>query len=121
MDERGLTRAALAKRLGKTEDAVKKLLAGQAQVQFEKLSELAAALGTTPNILLGFSEAGDRAALLAALAVSYEALGLDPESAADLSEIILQAVADANIHRSDIPSPAAARVLASLAVSKFRK
>jgi transcriptional regulator with XRE-family HTH domain len=121
MDEKGLTRAALAKRLGKTEDAVKKLLAGQAQVQFEKLIELATALGTTPNTLLGFSEAGERDALLAALAVSYEALGLDHLSAVELSEIVLQAAQDARIHRADMPTPAAARVLASVAVSKFRK
>lgn len=121
MDEKGLTRAALAKRLGKTEDAVKKLLAGQAQVQFEKLTELAIALGTTPNTLLGFSEAGDREALLAALAVSYETLGLDPLTAQELSEIVLQAAQDASIHRSDMPTPSAARVLASVAVSRFRK
>lgn len=120
MVAQGLTRAELAKKLGRTEDSVKKILSGVGLVQFIKLGELARILGTTPNDLLGISASPDNQALLSAMAVSYETLGLEADEGQELAQIVLQASREAQVFAGDVSLPSTARILASAAVARFR-
>jgi UDP-N-acetylglucosamine 1-carboxyvinyltransferase len=52
----GLTQPELAKRAGTSTTALNRLERGHQTVSFEKLAQLADALGTTPDYLMGYSE-----------------------------------------------------------------
>ena len=55
--ERGLEISELAQKLGYSESAIKQIQNGQNATQFAKLRELCEALGTTPNVILGYDQA----------------------------------------------------------------
>lgn len=53
-DAKGMDNGTLAKKMGRADSSIKKLITGEANGQFVKLAKLARALETTPNQLLGF-------------------------------------------------------------------
>jgi transcriptional regulator with XRE-family HTH domain len=55
-DDLGITNEIIGRRMGITADGAKKIVGGNSTISFAKLKRLAAALGATPNEVLGVSD-----------------------------------------------------------------
>ncbi len=116
----GLSRIELADRLTVSEETVKKMETGERVKQWLKLAEVAEALETTPNELLGFPVV-DPESLGSALQPILKAFGHDPEDAESIARILLEAVEDGQSLQGSEPAALRYRHAGEIAAARFRR
>lgn len=115
----GLTRDALAMRVGVDAETIKKIESGERVKQWTRVADMAEALNTSPNELLGFPVASPEA-LGTALRPILAAFGHNPEDAESIARILLEAVEAAQSAPGDEPEGVRYRIAGQLAASRSR-
>jgi transcriptional regulator with XRE-family HTH domain len=114
-----ISNADIAAKIGLSQDAVKKMMTGDATKGYAKLKRLAAILGSTPNDLLGVTDGRDIDEVMAAVIHSYERLGLEPREAELYAECVREAIEEPLDQRAKPDRLLARRVLASSRTREF--
>ena len=120
-DAAGRENKDLADAMGVTINGIKKLISGDGAVGFAKLKKLAAALGVTPNEILGYPDHGAPDELWDGLEGTFEALGLPSDEAAELVLAFREAVEEPLSASVSQDRGTARRVLTASATRKFLK
>jgi transcriptional regulator with XRE-family HTH domain len=120
-DKAGMRNQDIAVALGLSENAAKKIVSGENTLGFVKLAKLAAALGVTPNEIFGEVSEAVPSELWAAVQGSYEMLGLSPDEAHALAEIVRELVSEPLADVQNLSRADARKVLATSASRKFVK
>jgi transcriptional regulator with XRE-family HTH domain len=88
-ERRNLTHQQLADLIGVTADGVKKIVSGESAVAYARIGEVARALGSTPNELIGYGGVS-RERLTGALLALTRSAGYSEFQASELTKIVLQ-------------------------------
>lgn len=115
----GISQAELAKRIGKSLDAVKRIEYGERVFQWTIVGQVAEAVGASPNELLGFPVASPEY-LGMALRPILAAFGHNPEDADSIARILLEAISAAQSLPDDGPEELRYRMAGSLAAARSR-
>lgn len=118
-EQLGLTRPELAERLGVDVQTVQKVESGDRVKQWHRVADFAAALGSSPNELLGFPIASPDA-LGMALRPILAAFGAAPDDADSIARILLEAVEAAQSSPGDAPEEVRFRVAGQILAAQSR-
>lgn len=118
-DRRGWKNNEFAHRLGMAPSSAKKLVTGEATVQFVKLGKLAYALGATPDEVLGFQSGKPEGIFRAALAASYIGLGLAVDEAEDFAAAVVRSLEEQSTDSVKLDPETCVRVQVELAARRF--
>lgn len=118
-DRLGMSREALAARANVDAETIKKIESGERVKQWTRVAEIAEALQTSPNELLGFPVASPNT-LGMALRPILAAYGHNPEDAESIARILLEAVEAAQSAPGDEPAEVRYRIAGQIAVSRSR-
>lgn len=119
-EARGMTRADLGEKVGLDEESIKKIETGERVKQWLHVANFAAALGISPNEILGYPIASVTA-LTEALRPILSAFGANPEDAESIARILLEAVSDVQSLPGDEPAELRYRIAGQLAAARFRR
>lgn len=120
-DKAGLRNQDIANALGLSDNAAKKIVSGENTLGFVKLAKLAAALGVTPNEIFGEASEAVPSELWAAVQGSYEMLGLPPDEAFELSQLVREYVGEPLGETEGVNRASARKILVTSATRKFLK
>ena len=120
-DKAGMRNQDIAIALGVSENAAKKIVRGENTLGFVKLAKLAAALGVTPNEIFGEASEAVPSELWAAVQGSYEMLGLPPDEAFELAQLVREYVGEPLGETEGVNRASARKILVTSATRKFLK
>jgi transcriptional regulator with XRE-family HTH domain len=116
----GWSEAQLGERLSLGPDAIRKAEKGGSGVtQFVKLAELARALGTTPNAILGIQEMPERDAVMGLLQAAFVDRGMTLEQARPIAEAVLTVLDSPELRNAGIPLEDSTRSVGLYVIRQF--